>query len=86
MALHLQFLTPTSVSLTNSRISRRVIARRVPNINNSRVLRIKCFSIPVKFDPTIPRRSEHYQYQPTIWDYDFVESLKSNYAVIIYQI
>ncbi|OVA11642.1 Terpene synthase [Macleaya cordata] len=83
MALHLQLLTPSTSSSSSSTslpISRRV-ARRAPNINSHVNLRsVKCFSIPVKYDPKIPRRSEHYQYQPTIWDYDFVESLTSNYA------
>ncbi|KAL5731045.1 hypothetical protein ACHQM5_003807 [Ranunculus cassubicifolius] len=75
MALQLQTLTPPS-SFTGPR---RCIVPRAPN-NTQLGLRFRCFSIPVTLDPTVPRRSEHYQYQPTIWDYDFVESLESSFT------
>ncbi|KAI3854164.1 hypothetical protein MKW98_024587 [Papaver atlanticum] len=79
MALHLQLLTPSSTISSN--IGKHDLARRIRNFNSHVAnLRFKCFSIPVNYEPTIPRRSEHYQYQPTIWDYDFVESLQSSYA------
>ncbi|KAI3959552.1 hypothetical protein MKX01_025068 [Papaver californicum] len=83
MALHLQLLTPSST--ISSPIGKHNLARRVLNINSHVAnLRFKCFSIPVNYEPTVPRRSEHYQYQPTIWDYDFVESLQSSYVVETY--
>ncbi|KAI3986543.1 hypothetical protein MKX01_014081 [Papaver californicum] len=79
MALHLQLLTPSST--ISSPMGKHDLARRVLNINSHVAnLRFKCFSIPVNYEPTVPRRSEHYQYQPTIWDYDFVESLQNSYA------
>ncbi|KAF5178663.1 hypothetical protein FRX31_031749 [Thalictrum thalictroides] len=31
-------------------------------------------SVPKAFDQTVIRQSEHFQYQPTIWNYDHVES------------
>ncbi|KAF5199681.1 Terpene synthase [Thalictrum thalictroides] len=31
-------------------------------------------SVPVTFDQTVIRGSEHFRYQPTIWNYDHVES------------
>ncbi|KAK9155925.1 hypothetical protein Sjap_003405 [Stephania japonica] len=46
-------------------------------------LQIRC-SFPMNFDPSIPRQSEHYQYQPTIWDYVFIESLESSFVGGIY--
>ncbi|PIA58430.1 hypothetical protein AQUCO_00500393v1 [Aquilegia coerulea] len=77
MALQFYVLTPPSSS-KNVSLS-RYIAPRVQN-NSHLSSRFRCFSIPVTFEQTVPRRSEHFQYEPTIWDYDFVESLESSFA------
>nr|QWD59170.1 terpene synthase 1 [Aconitum carmichaelii] len=76
----LQFHVPTPpVTPTRS------LYREPRTLQNTHLgLRFRCFSIPVTIDPTVPRRSEHYEYQPTIWDYDFVESLESNFTGEIY--
>nr|QSL78018.1 Terpene synthase like 1 chloroplastic [Nigella sativa] len=75
MALQLNALTPSNPF---SRFS-RYIPPRTPN-SSPLSLGFRCFSIPVALETTVPKRSEHYHYQPTIWDYDFVESLKSSFT------
>nr|QWD59171.1 terpene synthase 2 [Aconitum carmichaelii] len=78
MALQLHVPTPPVTST-------RSLYRAPRTLQNTHLgLRFRCFSIPVTIDPTVPRRSEHYEYQPTIWDYDFVESLESSFTGEIY--
>ncbi|KAF9589659.1 hypothetical protein IFM89_026793 [Coptis chinensis] len=78
MALQLQVLT---LPCSSTRLSLcRYINPRAPS-NTHLGLQFRCFSIPVTYEPIVPRRSEHYQYQPTIWDYDFIESLESSFTV-----
>ncbi|KAK9152008.1 hypothetical protein Syun_010317 [Stephania yunnanensis] len=75
----LHVLTPSTSCSTHLLQTRYLVPRKGVRGRRPSALQIRC-SIPVTYDPTIPRRSEHYQYQPTIWDYDFVESLESSFA------
>ncbi|MGD7201674.1 hypothetical protein, partial [Ralstonia pseudosolanacearum] len=78
MALQLHVPTPPVTST-------RSLYRAPRTLQNTHLgMRFRCFSIPVTMDPTVPRRSEHYEYQTTIWDYDFVESLESSFTGEIY--
>ncbi|PIA58429.1 hypothetical protein AQUCO_00500392v1 [Aquilegia coerulea] len=77
MALQLHVLTSPSSSKCLS-LSRSLSPRTPSNSHMS--LRFRCFTIPETSNQTVPPRIEHFQYQPTIWDYNFVESLRSSFS------
>ncbi|KAF5198870.1 (-)-alpha-terpineol synthase [Thalictrum thalictroides] len=78
MALHLCVITSPSSSKCLS--LSKFLSPKAPS-NSHLSLGFRRFSIPeTTSHQTVPLRTEHFQYQPTIWDYDFVESLQSSFV------
>ncbi|ERN14428.1 hypothetical protein AMTR_s00033p00243880 [Amborella trichopoda] len=52
-----------------------VLARGAPRLNRW----VRCASSPPTLEPSTPRRSANYR--PNLWDYDIIQSIRSNYTV-----
>ncbi|XP_010267843.1 PREDICTED: alpha-terpineol synthase, chloroplastic-like [Nelumbo nucifera] len=78
MALKLNVMTPPSFAQLGSTSTRYVVARTTPSSHRP-TWRIRCVAnVQTQEDSEAARKAGTYT--PTIWDYDFVESLKSDYA------